>query len=157
MLEIEILEVDRNKARDLGITPPASEQLIGLNTNDLNKLKSSTNLTNLLTNIQQVFAGKGFSSIPAVVPSAEASLLFCSPFRAALSISPILSRWFRAGARCCCARKMESRQLFVAIAIPLRCLALWKCGERRFDGLPTSTVFPETSFTVGAIHPPGCK
>jgi len=30
MLEIEILEVDRNKARDLGITPPASEQLIGL-------------------------------------------------------------------------------------------------------------------------------
>src|SRR5712664_4768731 len=58
MLEIELLEVDRNKARDLGITPPASEQLIGLNANDLNKLKSSTNLTNLLTNLQQVFAGK---------------------------------------------------------------------------------------------------
>src|SRR6266852_6312769 len=49
MLEIELLEVDRNKARALGITPPASEQLIGLNTSDLNKLKSSTNLTNLLT------------------------------------------------------------------------------------------------------------
>src|SRR5713226_6274179 len=30
MLEIELLEVDRNKARALGITPPASEQLIGL-------------------------------------------------------------------------------------------------------------------------------
>src|SRR6267154_2386788 len=59
MLEFEFLEVDRNKARALGITPPASEQLIGLNTSDLNKLKSSTNLTNLLTNIQQVFAGKG--------------------------------------------------------------------------------------------------
>jgi len=68
MLEIELLEVDRNKARSLGITPPASEQLIGLNTADLNKLKSSTTLTNLLTNIQQVFAGKGFSGIPAVVP-----------------------------------------------------------------------------------------
>src|SRR5258708_37034649 len=68
MLEIELLEVDRNKARALGITPPASEQLIALSTNDLNKLKSSTTLTNLLTNIQQVFAGKGFSSIPAVVP-----------------------------------------------------------------------------------------
>src|SRR6266852_368787 len=68
MLEIEFLSVDRNKARALGITPPASEQLIGLNSNDLNKLKSSTNLTNLLTNIQQVFAGKGFSSVPAVLP-----------------------------------------------------------------------------------------
>src|SRR5207253_7975306 len=30
MLEIELLEVDRNKARGLGITPPASEQLIAL-------------------------------------------------------------------------------------------------------------------------------
>src|SRR5258708_30111615 len=68
MLEIELLEDDRNKARALGITPPATEQLIALSTNDLNRLKSSTTLTNLLTNIQQVFAGKGFSSIPAVVP-----------------------------------------------------------------------------------------
>src|SRR5258708_29956927 len=67
MLEIELLEVDRNKARSLGITPPASEQLIALSTNDLNRLKSSTSLTNLLTNIQQVFAGRGFSSIPPVV------------------------------------------------------------------------------------------
>src|SRR6266852_532449 len=68
VLEIELLEVDCNKARALGITPPASEQLIGLSTSDLNKLKSSTNLTNLLTNIQQVFAGKGFSSVPPVIP-----------------------------------------------------------------------------------------
>src|SRR5260370_6878891 len=67
MLEIELLEVDRNKARALGITPPASNQLISLSTNELNQLKSSTNLTNLLTNVQQVFAGRGFSSIPSVV------------------------------------------------------------------------------------------
>src|SRR6266852_2376788 len=68
MLEIELLAVDRNKARALGITPPASEQLIALSTNDVNRLKSSTTLTNLLTNIQQVFAAKGFSGIPPVVP-----------------------------------------------------------------------------------------
>src|SRR5205823_8723193 len=48
MLEIELLEVDRNKARGLGITPPASAQLIALSTNDLNQLKSSTNLIDLL-------------------------------------------------------------------------------------------------------------
>jgi Flp pilus assembly secretin CpaC len=67
MLEIELLEVDRNKARALGITPPASTQLLGLNTSDLNKLKSSTTLTNLLTNVQQVFAARGFSGIPSFV------------------------------------------------------------------------------------------
>src|SRR6266481_3997339 len=68
MLEIELLEVDRDTARKLGAQTPSKAQLIALSTNDLNKLKSSTNLTNLLTNIQQVFAGKGFSSIPAVIP-----------------------------------------------------------------------------------------
>jgi general secretion pathway protein D len=68
VLEIELLEVDRNKARALGITPPATEQIIGLSTRDLNLIKSSTNLTNLLTNIQQVFAVKGFSGIPPVIP-----------------------------------------------------------------------------------------
>src|SRR5438445_961409 len=68
MLEIEFLEVDRDKARALGITPPASTQLITLSSNDINKLRASTTLANLLTNIQQVFAGKGFSSVPAVIP-----------------------------------------------------------------------------------------
>src|SRR6266699_1756527 len=110
MLEIELLEVDRNKARELGITPPASEQLIALNTNDLNKLKSSTNLTNLLTNIQQVFAGKGFSSIPAVVAVGGG----------------------------------------LPITLSLLSGSLGNAGAS--TGVPGSTIFPETSFAVGA-HP----
>jgi len=40
-----------------------------------------------------------------------------------------------------------------AIAIPLPCLCSPEVWGTRFDGLPSSTVFPETSFTVGAIHP----
>jgi general secretion pathway protein D len=68
MLEIELLEVDRNKARQLGITPPASSRLISLTTNDINKLRTSTDLTNLLTNVQQVFAGKGIAGISSVIP-----------------------------------------------------------------------------------------
>jgi len=99
VLEIELLEVDRNKARALGITPPSSAQLISLTPNDLNLIKSSTTLTNLLTNIQQVFAGKGFSGIPPVIPIGGGLSTFCSHFRLPPPISPIRSRWFRAGAR----------------------------------------------------------
>src|SRR5258708_13616376 len=47
MLEFEFLEVDRNKARALGIPPPASEQLIVFNTTDPHNLNSCTNLSNL--------------------------------------------------------------------------------------------------------------
>jgi len=55
MLDIELLEVDRNKARTLGITPPSNVQAFPLNSNDVAKLEAATDLTNLLTLIAQVF------------------------------------------------------------------------------------------------------
>ena len=155
MLEIEILEVDRNKARALGITPPASEQLIGLNTADLNKLKSSTTLTNLLTNIQQVFAAKGFSSIPSVValggglstflltlPSATAN--FSDTLSLVQSGRQVLLR----------AQDGKPASFFVGDRFPITLSLLSGSVGNSFAsaGLPSSTVFPENSFTVGA-HP----
>jgi len=107
MLEIEILEVDRTSARSWNY-PPASEQLIGLNTNDLNKLKASTNLTNLLTNIHSFRAR---SQHTGRVPIGGGLSTFCFTLPAALSISPILLAG-SSGARCCCARKWKARQLF---------------------------------------------
>ena len=68
MLEIELLEVDKNKARELGITPPATEQLIPLTTSELNALKKSTDLNNLLTNLQQIFSAQGISNVSSVIP-----------------------------------------------------------------------------------------
>jgi len=88
MLEIEILEVAATKRRSwnypsgLGAAHRSEYQR-------LNKLKSSTNLTNLLTNIQQVFAGKDSPAYRPLYPSAE-PLYFSAHLRAALSISPIL-------------------------------------------------------------------
>src|SRR6266699_50891 len=155
MLEIELLEVDRNKARELGIRPPASEQLIALYTNDLNKLKSSTNLTNLLTNIQQVFAGKGFSSIPAVVAvgGGLSTFLLTLPSVAA-NFSDTLSLVQSGRQVLLRAQDGKPASFFVGdrfpITLSLLSGSLGNAGAS--TGVPGSTIFPETSFAVGA-HP----
>ncbi len=153
MLEIELLEVDRNKARALGITPPASEQLIALSTNDLNKLKSSTNLTNLLTNIQQVFAGKGFSSIPAVVPigGGLSTFLLTLPSGAA-NFSDSLSLVQSGRQVLLRAQDGKPASFFVGDRFPITLSLLSGSvgNSSALAGLPGSTIFPETSFAVGA-------
>ncbi len=153
MLEIEFLAVDRNKARALGITPPASEQLIGLNSNELNKLKSSTNLTNLLTNIQQVFAGKGFSSVPAVLPigGGLSTFLLTLPSFAA-NFSDTLSLVQSGRQVLLRAQDGKPASFFVGDRFPITLSLLsGSVGNAgTLTGLPGSTIFPETSFTVGA-------
>jgi Bacterial type II and III secretion system protein/Putative Ig domain len=152
MLEIELLEVDRNKARSLGITPPASEQLIGLNTADLNKLKSSTTLTNLLTNIQQVFAGKGFSGIPSVIPigGGLSTFLLTLPSGAA-NFSDSLSLVQSGRQVLLRAQDGKPASFFVGDRFPVTLSLLsGSLGTGgALTGVPSSTVFPETSFTVG--------
>jgi hypothetical protein len=152
MLEIELLEVDRNKARSLGITPPASEQLIGLNTADLNKLKSSTTLTNLLTNIQQVFAGKGFSGIPAVVPigGGLSTFLLTLPSGAA-NFSDSLSLVQSGRQVLLRAQDGKPASFFVGDRFPVTLSLLsGSLGTGgALTGVPGSTIFPETNFTVG--------
>src|SRR5712692_6352853 len=153
MLEIELLAVDRNKARALGITPPASEQLIGLNTSDVNKLISSTNLTNLLTNIQQVFAGKGFSGIPAVVPigGGLSTFLLTLP-SGAVNFSDSLSLVQSGRQVLLRAQDGKPASFFVGDRFPITLSLLSGSlgNAAELTGLPGSTIFPETSFTVGA-------
>src|SRR5437899_9562462 len=155
MLEIEFLEVDRNKARALGITPPASSQLISLNTNDVNKLKASTTLTNLLTNIQQIFAGKGFSSIPAVavVGGGLSTFLLTLP-SATVDFSDTLSLVQSGRQVLLRAQDGKPASFFVGDRFPvtLSLLSGSLGNGSALTGVPASTVFPETRFTVGA-HP----
>jgi tetratricopeptide (TPR) repeat protein len=156
VLEIELLEVDRNKARSLGITPPSSEQIIGLSTQDLNLIKSSTTLTNLLTNIQQVFAGKGFSGIPPVVPigGGLSTFLLTLP-TAAVNFSDSLSLVQSGRQVLLRAQDGKPASFFVGDRFPITLSLLsGSVGNTGLlagtTGLPASTVFPETSFTVGA-------
>src|SRR5437899_5969932 len=152
MLEIEFLSVDRNKARALGIRPPASEQLIGLNTSDLNKLKSSTNLTNLLTNIQQVFAGKGFSSVPSVIPiggGLSTFLLTLPSFAANFSDTLSLVQSGRQVLLRAQAGKTASYFVGDRFPITLSLLSGSVGNAGTLTGLPGSTIFPENSYAVG--------
>lgn len=153
MLEIELLEVDRNKARALGITPPASEQLITLGSNDLNKIKASTTLANLLTNIQQVFAAKGFSSIPAVVPfgGGLSTFLLTLP-SATANFSETLSLVQSGRQVLLRAQDGKPASFFVGDRFPITLSLLsGSLGNgSALTGIPSSTVFPQTTFTLGA-------
>jgi Flp pilus assembly secretin CpaC len=59
MLEIEILEVDRNAAKQWGITPPTSSQMFTLSTSDINQLKAAQNTGTFIQVLQSLFSGSG--------------------------------------------------------------------------------------------------
>jgi type II secretory pathway component GspD/PulD (secretin) len=59
LLEIEILEVDRNKARVLGILPPSSIDLISLTPNLLGQLNAAKDLSSLITLLAGIFGTGG--------------------------------------------------------------------------------------------------
>ena len=64
LLEIEILEVDRNKARTLGLLPPSSAQLISLSPGILTQLQQAKDIGTLITLLASIF-GTGSSSAGA--------------------------------------------------------------------------------------------
>ncbi len=61
LLEIEILEVDRNKARTLGLLPPASAELISLTPSLISQLQQAKDISTLITLLASIF-GNGSSS-----------------------------------------------------------------------------------------------
>jgi len=75
LLEIALLEVDRSKARNLGITPPASTSIYYVPPALANSLRSAPDLSSLLTLLAQVFGGAasvasgGLASLAASVPA----------------------------------------------------------------------------------------
>lgn len=59
MLEIEILEVDRDAALQLGITPPSSTTVYTLSTADIQQLQAAQNSGTLLSVVQSLFGSTG--------------------------------------------------------------------------------------------------
>jgi type II secretory pathway component GspD/PulD (secretin) len=79
LLEIDLLEVDRTNARNLGITWPASQRIVPVPPNLANSLRSAPDLTSLLTLLAQVFGGPagalaagGISSLASSIPAVAA-------------------------------------------------------------------------------------
>jgi|HubBroStandDraft_6_1064221.scaffolds.fasta_scaffold10766_2 Flp pilus assembly secretin CpaC len=61
LLEVEILEVDRNKAHTLGLLPPSSAELISLTPGLISQLQQAKDLSTLVTLLASIF-GKGSTS-----------------------------------------------------------------------------------------------
>jgi len=62
LLEIEILEVDRNKARTLGILPPPSTELISLTPGLISQLRAAQDVGTLITLLASIFGNRGTST-----------------------------------------------------------------------------------------------
>ena len=154
MLEIELLEVDRNKARQLGISTPASTQLVPLTSNDISKLKSSTNLVNLLTNLAQVFSAKGLSPTNALFPfgGGLSTFLLTLPSSAA-NFSDSLSLVHSDRQVLLRAQDGKPATFFVGdrfpVTLSLLSGSLGTGSAASLTGALTGTTFPETQFTVG--------
>jgi type II secretory pathway component GspD/PulD (secretin) len=72
LLEIQLLDVDRNNALKLGITPSTSIQLISPGSNLVNQLRSAQSITQLLTLLATIFgspaAGGAVTSLSSLIP-----------------------------------------------------------------------------------------
>jgi len=70
LLEIELLEVDRNTATKLGIEPPTRQRLIAIPPNLISQLNQASNLSALQTLLAGIFgtAATGSTSISSLIP-----------------------------------------------------------------------------------------
>jgi hypothetical protein len=152
LLEIELLEVDRGKASKLGITPPSSTQLLSLNTQDVRSLQQATDLTNLLTKVAQIFAAKGFSSIPSValLGGGLSTFLLTLP-GAAADFSDSLSLVHSGRQILLRAQDGKPATFFVGDRYPVTLSQLSaSLGTTTLPtGTTTSTTFPENTYNVG--------
>ena len=87
VLEMEVLEVDRNAARDLGITPPQTAQVFNLSQQEIEE--AETGSAGLLSVIQQLFGSS--SSLSGLSSTQLASLLGSGALGAGSLIPPLIA------------------------------------------------------------------
>src|SRR5229473_902827 len=170
MLEIELLEVDRNTAQKLGIETPSKARLFSIPPNLISQLNQANNLSALQTLLAGIFGGAasaGTSSLSSLIPpliafgGGKSTFLLTLPgvaadFSNALSLvqsgRQVLMR----------AQDGKPATFFVGDRFPITLSLLsgslgTGTGNSRtttnnstsFLGVPTSANFPETSFAVG--------
>jgi Flp pilus assembly secretin CpaC len=163
MLEVELLEVDRDKSRKLGITPPSSAQAFLISPNDIAALSKATDLANALTILGQLFSAKGLGTIPGftLFGGGNSTFLLTLPSVAA-NFSDALTL-VRSGRQVLLrAQNGKPATFFVGDRYPITLSLLsgsLGTGTGSSSGtsnpnailgaLPTSTSFPETTFNVG--------
>jgi Flp pilus assembly secretin CpaC len=153
MLDIQLLEVDRNKGRTLGVTPPTSTQAIPLNSQDLAQLSQAANLKNLLTILSQIFQAKGITASPTdvfPVGGGKSTYLLTMP-SATATFSEALSLVKSGREVFLRAQDGKPATFFVGQRFPVTLSLLsTSLGNTTVGGAVTSTTFARTDFAVGA-------
>lgn len=161
MLEVELLEVDRNKALQLGIAPPSSAQAFLISPNDISALRQASDLANALTVLGQLFSAQGLSSVPGftLFGGGNSTFLLTLPSVAA-NFSDALTLVQSGRQVLLRAQDGKPATFFVGDRYPIT-LSLLSGSLGTGTGssatnpnsilgaLPTSTSFPETTFSVG--------
>ena len=152
MLDIELLEVDRNFARTLGVTPPSSVQAIPLNTQDVKQLEQATDISNLLTLVSQIFAARGITaSATDVLPvgGGRSTFLLTMP-NASATFSNALSLVKSGRQMLMRVQDGKPGTFFVGERFPVTLSLLsTSLGGTTIGGAVTNTVFARTDFAVG--------
>src|SRR3984885_15223828 len=160
MLEIELLEVDRDKATQLGITPPASGQAFLISPNDIKALSAASDLSNALTILGQLFSAQGITSIPGftLVGGGYSTFLLTLPSTAA-NFSDALTLVQSGRQILLRAQDGKPATFFVGDRFPITLSPLsGSLGTGSgtsspstpvIGALPSASEFPETTFNVG--------
>ena len=164
LLEIDLLEVDRTNATNLGITWPTSQRLVPVPPSLINSLRSAPDLTSLLTLLAQVFGGPagalasgGISSLASSIPAVAAIGGGKSTY---LLVLPTLSAQFSQGlslvhsGRQILLRAQDGKPatFFVGDRVPITLSLLsGSLGSSGFTPNPggTGVTIPTQQFTVG--------
>jgi Flp pilus assembly secretin CpaC len=162
LLEIEILEVDRNKARNLGLLPPSSAELISLTPSLISQLRQAKDISTLVTLLASIF-GNGSSSgsagsslnlsslIPplTVIGGGKTTFLLTLPAIAA-QFSDALTLVHSGRQVLLRAQDGKPASFFVGDRFPITLSLLsGSLGASSFVPGPTNSILPSTSYNVG--------
>ena len=160
LLEIEILEVDRNKARTLGILPPPSTELISLSTSIISQLQAAHDAGTLVTLLASIFGNKGTSggagtSLSSLIPplarvgGGKTTFLLTMPTFAA-QFSEALTLVHSGRQILLRAQDGKPASFFVGDRFPITLSLLSNSlGPTSFVAGATNSILPSTSYNVG--------
>jgi Flp pilus assembly secretin CpaC len=160
ILEIEILEVDRNKARTLGILPPPSVELISLTTSLISQLQAAHDAGTLVTLLASIFGNSGTSggagtSLSALIPpvakvgGGKTTFLLTMPTFAA-QFSDALSLVHSGRQVLLRAQDGKPASFFVGDRYPITLSLLSNSlGPTSFVAGSTNSILPSASYNVG--------
>ena len=164
LLEIDLLEVDRTNATNLGITPPSSVTMSAIPPNLIQQVRSAPSLTALLTLLATIFGGPagaasatGITSLASAIPAlvalggGKSTFLLTLP-TASAQFSQALSLVHSGRQVLLRAQDGKPATFFVGDRYPITLSLLsGSLGSTGFTGNPggTGVTIPTQQFTVG--------